>query len=197
MKKLLPILFLFAGCKSAEQLYNKAKDKDPVKVAGMARNDWPCTTTSIETKNDSAAFKAWQDSVQQIRSFYEELLNNVVPDIVHDTTKIVDSVTCNDLLVKYRENDKKHIEKESILARQVSELNNKLKSIPPVNNNTVKTVEDSAKIFILQAQAAKDGQTIEKLNGTIKSRGTIIKWLIFLLIGFSIPYIIKLISLWR
>lgn len=37
------------SCKTAEQLYTKAKDKDDVKVAELARKDFPCTTVSIDT----------------------------------------------------------------------------------------------------------------------------------------------------
>ena len=42
------ILSLF-GCKTSEQLYNKAKVKDIVKVAELARIDFPCTTTKIDS----------------------------------------------------------------------------------------------------------------------------------------------------
>jgi hypothetical protein len=37
------------SCKTSEQLYNKAKTKDIVKVAKLARIDFPCTTTKIDT----------------------------------------------------------------------------------------------------------------------------------------------------
>lgn len=37
------------GCKSSEKLYTKAKEKDIVKVAELARKDFPCTTTAIDT----------------------------------------------------------------------------------------------------------------------------------------------------
>ena len=42
------ILSLF-GCKTSEQLYTKAKVKDIVKVAELARIDFPCTTTKIDS----------------------------------------------------------------------------------------------------------------------------------------------------
>jgi hypothetical protein len=37
------------SCKTSEQLYNKAKTKDIVKVSKLARIDFPCTTTKIDT----------------------------------------------------------------------------------------------------------------------------------------------------
>jgi hypothetical protein len=47
--KYLIIILLFASCKTSEQLYNKAKVKDIVKVAELARIDFPCTTTKIDS----------------------------------------------------------------------------------------------------------------------------------------------------
>lgn len=161
MKKLLIVILLFTGCKSAEQLYNKAKDKDAVKVAGLARADWPCTTTKQDTT----------------------IRTDTVFDIVE--------VRCPDT-VAYRVDSFETIEAVKVPVYIKVKMPQEVKTV-----TIVKQVEDSAKIFILQAQAAKDGQIIEKLNGTIKTRGTVIKWLIFLLIGLSIPYIIKLIRLWK
>jgi hypothetical protein len=43
------LIVLFASCKTSEQLYNKAKVKDLVKVAELARKDFPCTTTKIDS----------------------------------------------------------------------------------------------------------------------------------------------------
>ena len=43
------IIALFASCKTSEQLYNKAKVKDIVKIAELARIDFPCTTTKIDS----------------------------------------------------------------------------------------------------------------------------------------------------
>jgi hypothetical protein len=42
------IICLFS-CKTSEQLYNKAKVKNIVKVAELARIDFPCTTTKIDS----------------------------------------------------------------------------------------------------------------------------------------------------
>jgi hypothetical protein len=42
------IICLFS-CKTSEQLYTKAKVKDIVKVAELARIDFPCTTTKIDS----------------------------------------------------------------------------------------------------------------------------------------------------
>jgi hypothetical protein len=47
--KYLIIIILFASCKTSEQLYNKAKVKDIVKVAELVRIDFPCTTTKIDS----------------------------------------------------------------------------------------------------------------------------------------------------
>lgn len=195
----LTVFMVLAGCYTPEkalQQADKAMNKYPDKVLPLFRGQFPCITTAIETKSDSAAFKAWQDSVQQVRSFYEELLSNVVPEVIHDTTIAVDSDICNDMLVKYRANDKKHIEKESILAKQVADLNNKLKSIPPVNNNTVKTVEDSSKIKLLMIQIGDKDYLIRSLQEKNDAKDKWILWLIIaclLLAGVNVLQFKKII----
>ena len=68
------ILSLF-GCKTSEQLYNKAKVKDIVKVAELARIDFPCTTTKI-------------DSVTTIDTLYDFIEVDCPPATV-DTFKTV------------------------------------------------------------------------------------------------------------
>lgn len=179
--RLLIASLLFAGCYTPQKAINqagKAMAKYPEEILPLFRGQFPCITTSIETKSDSAAFKAWQDSVAQVRSFYEELLSHVVPDTVHDVKTVVDSATCNELLVKYRANDKKHIEKENLLAKQVSDLNTKLKSIPPVNNNTTKSVEDSSKIKALMVQAKDKDYLIRSLQEKNDAKSKLILWLV-------------------
>ena len=47
--RLLLILVLFASCAGPEKLYNKAKAKDPVKVAELCSQDWPCITIERDT----------------------------------------------------------------------------------------------------------------------------------------------------
>jgi hypothetical protein len=55
------------SCKSPEKLYNKAKAKDEVKVAELARKDFPCTTTKI-------------DSVRTVDTLYD-LIEVECPDV--------------------------------------------------------------------------------------------------------------------
>jgi hypothetical protein len=43
------VIIALASCKTSEQLYTKAKVKDIVKVAELARIDFPCTTTKIDS----------------------------------------------------------------------------------------------------------------------------------------------------
>lgn len=42
-------ILLLAACSTSEKLYNKAKAKDPVKVAQLCSTDWPCITTPQDT----------------------------------------------------------------------------------------------------------------------------------------------------
>jgi PBP1b-binding outer membrane lipoprotein LpoB len=73
--KYLLIILLFASCKTSEQLYNKAKVKDLTKVAELARRDFPCTTTKI-------------DSVTTVDTLYDFIEVDCPPSTV-DTFKTV------------------------------------------------------------------------------------------------------------
>lgn len=66
----------------------------------------------------------------------------------------------------------------------------------PIQTITVvKTIEDSAKIFVLSDELKQCDNEKNKLESKVKKRGKVIMWLIFLVIGFCIPYIFKLIKL--
>jgi hypothetical protein len=62
------------SCKTSEQLYNKAKTKDIVKVAKLARIDFPCTTTKIDT-------------VITVDTLFDFLEVECNPQAIHDTIK--------------------------------------------------------------------------------------------------------------
>jgi len=66
----------------------------------------------------------------------------------------------------------------------------------PIQTITVtNTVEDSSNIFILKEEVTKCDNEKNKLEKKVHKRGKVIMWLIFLVIGFCIPYIIKIIKL--
>ena len=69
------ILSLFS-CKTSEQLYNKAKVKDITKVAELARIDFPCTTTKI-------------DSVTTVDTLYDFIEVNCAPATVDSFETVV------------------------------------------------------------------------------------------------------------
>lgn len=65
----------------------------------------------------------------------------------------------------------------------------------PIQTITVtKTIEDSAKIFIINTQLKDCNEDLVKAQNKVHKMGKVIMWLIFIIIGFSIPYIIKLIK---
>jgi hypothetical protein len=78
---LLTAVFLAClfSCKTSEQLYNKAKTKDIVKVAKLARIDFPCTTTKIDTVI----------TVDTLFDFLEVECNPVINTRVDTVTKTV------------------------------------------------------------------------------------------------------------
>jgi len=66
----------FFGCRSSEKLYTKAKEKDIVKVAELARIDFPCTTTKV-------------DSVITVDTLYDLIEVECTPQIITDSFETV------------------------------------------------------------------------------------------------------------
>lgn len=64
------------GCRSSEKLYTKAKEKDIVKVAELARIDFPCTTTKV-------------DSVITVDTLYDLIEVECTPQIITDSFETV------------------------------------------------------------------------------------------------------------
>lgn len=64
------------SCKTSEQLYNKAKVKDLTRVAELARIDFPCTTTKI-------------DSVTTVDTLYDFIEVDCSPAIVDSFETVV------------------------------------------------------------------------------------------------------------
>lgn len=69
------VVCLFS-CKTSEQLYNKAKVKDLTKVAELARIDFPCTTTKI-------------DSITTVDTLYDFIEANCPPATVDSFETVV------------------------------------------------------------------------------------------------------------
>ena len=128
-----------ASCKTASELYNKAKDKDIVKVAELARTDFPCTTIKVDSvKTVDTLYKTIDvqcpDTIQyRIDSFETSVAVKVpvyikvkVPELVTKTitvTKVVEDSAKIFLLTK------KLIEKELVISAQDKKIESKNKWI--------------------------------------------------------------------
>ncbi len=87
------MLISIAGCKTAQQLYDKAKDKDSAKVAENARKDFPCIPGKVKP-SDSTLYKARQAEIDSIIYAYK------IPDPVHDTFSHEDTANCEKLILR-------------------------------------------------------------------------------------------------
>lgn len=184
MNKNLTILLactLLAGCyteKKAVKQAVQAATTYPLPVGKIFRQLYPCDTTGVKITTDSTEFKKWEDSVKRLNAFYNEILDNIKPVEIHDTVLHVDSARCDDLKAQYKQNESKYKGIISVKDKQIAELQQKLKSIPPVEKNTNATVKDqseSKEIDVLN-------KNISDLNDTIGHRNKCILWLIVLLV---------------
>jgi hypothetical protein len=85
------IIALLASCKTSEQLYNKAKVKDITKVAELARIDFPCTTTkidSVRTVDTLYDFIEVDCPPPTVDSFETVVVNTVKVKVPHQLTTI-------------------------------------------------------------------------------------------------------------
>jgi hypothetical protein len=100
--KYLILIVLFASCKTSEQLYNKAKVKDEVKVAELARKDFPCITTNIDsvrtvdTLYDSIEVECAPVITTRVDSFETVLVNTVKVRVPREVVTIRTQLTIED-----------------------------------------------------------------------------------------------------
>lgn len=75
---------------------------------------------------------------------------------------------------------------------------NKIKvpvNLPVKTITIVKEIEDLSKIVLLDTELTKTRVENEKMAISMVKKNKVIKWLIFALVGFIIPYLLKLIRL--
>jgi len=169
----------------------KAMNKYPEKVLPVFRGKFPCITTSTKTTVDSSDYKAWKAHTDSIIEFYKTLLDNVEPEIIHDTVPVPDSTKCNEVLSQYRASDKKHKERESLLQSTIKDLQQKLASIPPVKESTVNNIKDDSEVKECELKADRYKQMAEKSDRENEKKATLIKWILILLAGSIVGNILQ------
>lgn len=129
--------------KKAIDQTDKALKIYPDLVANIARKNFPCITTSSIKTTDSTAYKQWQDSVNKLNSFYQDLINSIEPVEIHDTI----TAGCEG----YEANEQKYRQELSVKNRLIIELNRQIREVKPIHDTVKKLIEDSAKIKLLGA----------------------------------------------
>lgn len=180
---LLVILASLGGCTTAEKLTYKAISKDKAKVAEITRAEFPCTTTKADTvisTKDSLIWIECPDNTVVTAADYTGIDFDNIPDSVKakmasDTWKIGMGDTKLPLL---------HIVGQPKKTVRVPV------TLPVKTVTIVQKVEDSAKIYVLQAATLKLQADNDKLRGKVHSRNTWLKWLIIaLLISAGLNFI--------
>ncbi len=150
----LLIAVAIVGCytqKKAKEQTQKALVKYPEVVATIARTAFPCTTTKSDTVITS------KDSIIFIEC--PETPDNPAPEYIRDT--VTNTVT------KY--------------VKGATQFYKVPVTLPIRTITVIKTVEDSAKIFILQAEIDRLKAYGEKVDRKLHKRNKAILWLIIIL----------------
>lgn len=181
MKYLLLITILFSGCytaNKAKQQATKAMDKHPATVLPLFRDKFPCIATAVTTTTDSSAFTNFRDSANAIIQFYEELINNIQPEVIEKHDTIQDLAFCNSLIRSYERNEEKYKQREQAKDKQIADLKYKIDHMPPVVQKVVEKIKDSADIKILAIKNEDQKYLIEKLYEKNEKKASWITWLI-------------------
>ena len=146
----------------------------------------PCITTGTSTTFDSSKFIGSMDSIKAINEFYKDLIDNIEPSFIHDTTRLVEN-NCDG----YKQNEFVYKNKIYILEEQNKELTNSIKNFKPVIKNVHDTTEDLSKVIEV------DNNRLSEVDKNMKLQKKVdwwhLYWWIFILIGVAIIPVTKLI----
>ena len=180
------------GCdttKRAERRQDKILRTHPNVAMVAIRKIAPCITTGSSTTFDSSNFINSLDSIKGINEFYKNLIDNIEPQFIHDTTRLVEH-NCDG----YKQNEYVYKNKIYVLEEQNKQLTSSIKNIKPIIINHRDTTEDLSKVIELENRLTSEANENTQFKNKIKSRNTFIFWLIILLVGLSIPYIVRIVK---
>ena len=174
---LLAILASLGGCTTAEKLTYKAISKDKAKVAEITRAEFPCTTTKADTVISTKDSLIWVECPDNGNGTGEDYLR--------------DSLEWEAIKIRI---NKSQLGMGDTKLQPPLHIVGKTVRVPvtlPVKTVTiVQKVEDSAKIYVLQAATLKLQADNDKLRGKVHSRNTWLKWLVIaLLISAGLNFI--------
>lgn len=170
----------------ANKYFDLAVQNDSVTVAKKAREMFKCVTTSVEVKSDSSEYKKYKKEIDDIKLFYEDLLSSIEPEKIIDTVVKVDSAKCNEIKGAYKRNEERYTLKIKLLNAKISELSEKIDSMPPVKVETTKSQRDDADVFVIKKEREKVEADLAKEKQISAGRLTKIRWLLLLCVVLAV-----------
>jgi len=131
------IIALLASCKTSEQLYTKAKVKDITKVAELARIDFPCTTTKIDsvttvdTLYDFIEVDCAPPTIDSFETVVVKTVKVKVPQkvvTIRTTVKIEDSAKIKTMYAEIQKAAAMIVAERKLTAEQKAEADNERKA---------------------------------------------------------------------
>jgi len=192
---LVLLIATLTGCyteKEATKQVVKAMDVYPLKMLPLFRGQYPCVTTNVTHTIDSTAYLSSLDSIRLLTDFYNALIDGIEPTVItaHDT---IYSKECTNYIKEIARKDKIIALKDKYIA----DFAKKTKEIAPIVDSKVKEIEDLSTVTEMDLKLTDALNKIDELQNRNDKKGKIIKWLIFFLIGLSIPYILKAIKFFK
>ena len=186
---ILIIIISFTGCyteKKAVKQATKAMTEKPLKILPLFREKFPCIITGIVRITDSTDYKLWKDSIDKVNAFYGDLLDNIEPEIIHDTT----IKECDE----YRSNEVRYKAKIEYKDRQLLALNEMIKNSKPIHDTVKINTKDSSEVKEIEIKHSAAIKERDLYHHKSDKRGKINVWLIFLVVGLLTPYVIRAIK---
>lgn len=172
-------LFSCDTTKRAERRQDKILRTHPNVAMVAIRKIAPCLTTGSSTTFDSSNFINSLDSIKGINEFYKNLIDNIEPQFIHDTTRLVEH-NCDG----YKQNEYVYKNKIYVLEEQNNQLTKSIKNIKPIIINHRDTTEDLSKVIEV------DNNRLAEIEKNVKLQKKVdwwhSYWWIFILIGVAI-----------
>lgn len=188
------IITALSSCYTADkatQQASKAIDKYPKNVLPLFRGKFPCITTAVTTTIDSTDLVKFKDSVNALHEFYNELLDNVIPETIEKHDTIQDLSFCNAIMRRYERNEGKYKEREATYINQVKDLKERINKTPPIREKVVEKIRDSAKFALLHIQIKDKDFLINSLAEKNESKRQWIMWLLIALLGSIVGNVLQ------
>ena len=165
------LIMCFSRCKTAEQMAQKALDKNEIKAGEIFRKRFPCIDGVVRPGDSTGYFKLL-DSLKFIDGYFNDLLNNIEPEriIEKDMSDSAKAATCADNYNNLKKSYNILKEKNDKLSAAISRPVFIHDTVPVKDSFDIKAL--LVKVGNLQADTAQLRASRDEWMGKAKHRAT-------------------------